>query len=88
MKGHARMVKTFINPSLIVAVVLIAVLPVNGFSEVYKWVDEDGKVHFADRPTGSNAEQVDIKSSDDSLKPDLETEKRLEKQRKLLKVYE
>ena len=88
MKGHTRMVKMLINPLLIAAAVLIAVLPVNAFSEVYRWVDEDGKVHFADRPTGSNAEQVDIKSSDDSLKPDLETEKRLEKQRKLLKVYE
>ncbi len=33
-------------------------------NEVYRWVDENGVVHFGDRPDGqTNAEQVDIQKS-------------------------
>ena len=45
-------------------VLLIALLiPVVGLSEVYKWVDEKGKVHFSDKKPDSekaNAETVDV----------------------------
>lgn len=26
-------------------------------SEIYKWTDEDGNVHYGDRPTGANSEE-------------------------------
>ena len=29
--------------------------------EVYKWVDEDGKVHFGGRPQSKDAEAIDVK---------------------------
>jgi len=32
-------------------------------AEVYKWVDENGKVHFSDKKTTSSAEKVEIKDS-------------------------
>ena len=30
--------------------------------EIYKWTDEDGNVHYEDRPSGAQAEQVAIAS--------------------------
>lgn len=30
--------------------------------EIYKWTDDGGTVHYGDRPTGSNSEQLDIES--------------------------
>ena len=29
--------------------------------EVYRWVDEEGKVHFGDKPQGINAESIAVK---------------------------
>ena len=31
-------------------------------AEVYKWVDQEGKTHYSDRPVSDNAEAVDIES--------------------------
>ena len=30
-------------------------------AEVYKWVDEDGRVHFGDRPQAEDAEAIELK---------------------------
>ena len=30
--------------------------------EIYKWTDEDGNVHFGDRPAGENPERLAIQS--------------------------
>ena len=32
-------------------------------AEIYKWVDEQGKVHYSDRPQGKNTEKVEVKST-------------------------
>jgi len=34
-----------------------AVLPVAGASEIYKWTDADGNVHYGDRPSGVASEE-------------------------------
>jgi len=34
--------------------------------EIYKWTDEDGNVHYEDRPTGAEVELVAFTSSTDS----------------------
>ena len=45
----------------ITAVILIlACLPAT--AEVYKWVDEDGNVHYGDKPTGNEPERMAIAS--------------------------
>ena len=57
-------------------------------AEVYKWVDENGNVHYGDRPGGPNADKVDIKESSGSTNVDPLLEQRREKQRKLLDSME
>lgn len=54
-------------------------------AEVYKWTDENGRVHYGDRPQGSESEKLDIKTS--VPKPDAELDNHREKQRKLLDVF-
>lgn len=56
-------------------------------AEVYKWTDEQGRVHYGDKPRHQNAESVKL--------PRQETpaavpghEERLEKQRRLLNAFE
>ncbi|MGI9219977.1 MAG: DUF4124 domain-containing protein [Woeseiaceae bacterium] len=34
--------------------------------EIYKWVDEDGNVHYEDRPTGDEVERVAVVSNNTS----------------------
>ncbi len=43
----------------------IALIPLAGNAEIYKWVDKDGSTHFSDQaPSGKNVEKLDIKPSD------------------------
>lgn len=35
------------------------------FAVVYKWVDEDGQVHYGDRPVAESSEEIPIKQSPD-----------------------
>ncbi len=55
-------------------------------AEVYKWTDENGRVHYGDRPQGSESEKLDIKTG--TPKPDAELDEHREKQRKLLDVFD
>lgn len=51
---------------------------------VYKWVDENGKVHYSDRPQGSKSQSIDIKSAPEAGQSE---EARRRKRDKLLNVY-
>jgi hypothetical protein len=58
---------------------------------IYRWVDENGRVHFSDRPVAEEAEQVEIRnstppSSGREARPATADERRV-KQQKLLDVY-
>lgn len=55
--------------------VLLASTAVASAGEVYKWVDQDGKVHYGDRPKTQPAEAVTTKPGhrpDEPLDPDAE----------------
>lgn len=52
---------------------------------VYKWVDEDGHVHYSDRAGHSTAEQLEL---DEAPAPDEELQARRAKQDKLLRIME
>lgn len=39
--------------------VILGVLPAVALAQVYRWVDEDGKVHYSDKPV-EQAERVDV----------------------------
>jgi len=54
-------------------------------AEVYKWIDENGKVVYSDKPTSSDADKIKIKSSPVQ---DPVVQGRNEKQNKLLNVMQ
>jgi len=56
----------FTTISMLILIVTLDLSATNAVAkdEVYRWVDENGVVHFGDRPDGqSNAEPVDIQTS-------------------------
>lgn len=57
----------------------------SAIAEVYKWIDEDGKVVYGDKPKSDNAAEIKIKKKP---KPDKNTQERVQKQQKLLKVMQ
>jgi len=73
------------NVSIIFILIFLA-HPIGHASQIYKWVDEHGKVHFGDRP---NAE---LKQQEVQLKPlntmDGPSGERRRKQQKLLESYQ
>ena len=54
-------------------------------AEIYKWVDDKGKIHFGDKPATPDAEVVDIRNSP-RTNPTYQDE--LDKQLKLLDVMQ
>lgn len=58
-------------------------------AEVYRWVDERGKVHFSDRPNQGGAQKLEINEPSDAAGIDqqrLDAERRMQ-QEKLLDAY-
>ena len=47
---------------LVALVLLFAITGNAAAAKVYKWVDQDGNVHFGDRPTDSDAQELELKS--------------------------
>ena len=54
---------------------------------VYKWVDENGEVHFGDRPPNKDAKEVRIKAPPPATSTS-GAHQRLERQQKLLQSYD
>jgi lysyl-tRNA synthetase class II len=54
-------------------------------AEVYKWEDDQGQVHYGRKPPDDGATAIEIKPHHES---DQATLKRIEKNEKLLRVYE
>ncbi len=56
---------------------------------IYKWVDENGKVHYSDRPVGKGVESVKVPTGGRASSVAAPTmQQRREKQQRLLKAYE
>ena len=56
-------------------------------ASVYKWVDEDGQVHYSSKPKSKNAEEVKIKNryiDSGTATPSLTTKERIENQKKFI----
>lgn len=43
--------------------VLLIMLHTSSFAGIYKWVDENGQVHYGEKPVGSEAEEVTIRQN-------------------------
>jgi hypothetical protein len=68
------------------SLLIILIFPTVIVGDVYKWTDEEGKIHYGDKPTtGSSTEEIKIK---DKSVHDKELMQQNEKQKKLLKIYE
>ena len=51
-------------PAILLASTALAMACVASAGEIYKWTDEEGNVHYVDRPTGDPTEQrLDVISS-------------------------
>jgi hypothetical protein len=77
--------KTFISVFLI----SVSILSLNTAhaGAVYKWVDEDGQVHYSSKPKSKNAKEVKIKNryiDSGTSAPSPSTQERLEKQKKFI----
>ena len=53
-----------------------------GYAEIYKWVDEDGNVHYTDRSL-KNSKEMNI-SVDDAVENDISVDDRNERRQKLI----
>lgn len=90
MKTHGGNIIFAIN-SLRFSRILLAILflsPTIGQTEIYKWVDEDGKVHFDDRVGTGNKEKIEVKTTDTSSNPNAELQENVDQENKLLEIYE
>lgn len=69
--------------------VLLSLLALPVTADVYKWRDENGKLHFGDKPpTGnSKAEKLDIKQRSNTGNPTISDAERLKRQQRLLDSY-
>ena len=47
---------------LLIGCVLIVNSPLT-FAEIYKWVDENGKVHYGDKPKDEQSKKLEIKKN-------------------------
>lgn len=54
---------------------------------VYKWVDEQGRVHYGDKPVSDNAGEVKLKEQNSS-EPSSLSDSRIEKQQRFLRARE
>ena len=60
-------------------------------AEVYRWVDDHGRVHFSDKaPAGEKAQTLDLPAAenDEPGTPDLSEFERMQRQKKLVKMLE
>ena len=90
MKAHGNNI-TFAIMNLRITRIVITILflsPMTGQSEIYKWVDENGMVHFDDRPGSGNKEKIEIKTTGTSSSPNTELQDRVEQEKKLLEIFE
>ncbi len=53
-------------------------------AEVYKWIDDDGKVHYGDRPDNNSAKEIKLKKAPER---DTGLTERRETQKKMLDIY-
>ena len=75
--------------ALLVILVACVILPAYG-AEIYKWVDENGKVHFGDRPPANaeGSQEIEVKTAPVTDHRDPTDAQRRERRRRLLESFE
>lgn len=79
------------NKILFFLFLTLLVTPVLNATSVYKWVDEDGQVHYGSKSDSKNAKEITIKNqyidSGNATAP-LSAEERAEKQKKFINALD
>jgi len=79
------------NKLLHILILLISCISFS-YAEIYKWVDDNGQVHYSEKPpVRQKAEQIQIQSTGNHSAPQrqqVDEENHLKKQQKLLKAFE
>ena len=60
-------------------------------AKVFKWVDEDGQVHYGSRANSKNAKEVEIKNryiDSGNIAPPLSAQERVDKQKKFINAMD
>ena len=80
-----------LNKFLLFFILMLLVAPRINAATVYKWIDEDGQVHYGSKSDNKNAKEIKIKNkyidSGNASVP-LSAEERVEKQKKFLNAYD
>jgi len=81
------------NKTIIYILFLMPVLSITNAATVYKWIDEDGQVHYGHKAKNDNAKEIEIKnryigSGNVAPPPDSDEEEPIEKQRRYLKALD
>ncbi len=72
--------------TLVLILILLSGVAVAG---VYQWTDDQGQVHYSDRPVADTAREVPVKPSPSKpLTPDAEGASRQERTQRMLDVYQ
>ena len=75
-------------PRSIGGLLLAGLLITPAGAEVYKWTDEQGRVHYGDRPPEEGAQSVDVDPGSSSGSPVPSDAERRDKTRRLLRAYD
>jgi len=70
--------------NMISLMIIFFLNPCPAFAQIYKWVDENGRVHFGDKPQSEAAEMIKV---DKTPPEDRALNEQRKKQQKLLDVY-
>jgi hypothetical protein len=75
--------------NVLVWVILISIVFSQGlYAGVYKWTDEQGRVHFSDRPDSESSTEVKIQQAPSSGTSNGSSQHRQQKMRKMLDALE
>jgi len=69
------------------ALILVSLSNAVNAATVYKWIDEDGQVHYGSRSDNKNAKEIEIKNryiDSGNVPPPLSAEDRVEKQKRFI----
>lgn len=67
---------------------LVFALPGPASAGIYKWVDENGKVHYSDKPPAAGAEEMDVKVEPSGSPAGVSDAERREKLKRLLDAFD
>ncbi|TDX96882.1 DUF4124 domain-containing protein [Thiohalophilus thiocyanatoxydans] len=70
------------------ALMLVLMLLAPAGAEIFKWTDDQGRVHYGDRPPDEDARSVDVDPGTSTGSPAPSDAERREKTRRLLRAYD